>query len=344
MPETKEKEQKKYHAKRIEKKEMEEITSKIEQKLADFIRQGKYKEVLISMGNLGKYSLNNQIYILMQMPEATTVNGMKRWNVLGRHVIPGSKSLKIFSPILRPREVELKDGNGNPILDNEGKPIKERKQVVVGFEQGYVFDISQTDGPALEVFRFDQSKVVENKETILKGLRGVAERNGYRISYATKEELGEGCYGLCNHSTHEIKILEGMADLQEISTTVHECGHMLAHSGYRKDFDGLTPMEKREIKEVEAESIACIVCTYLGLDTENFNFSYITSWAEGDISKFKRNLDIISSHAKTLIKGIEKEMGMLKAKEKEEAKDPPLPPEMPMAAIVKTPSAGLEMA
>ncbi len=344
MPESKEKEQKKYHAKRLEKKEMEEITSQIEQRLHDFIKEGKYKQVLISMGNLGKYSLNNQIYILMQMPEATTVNGMKRWNVLGRHVIPGSKSLKIFSPILRPREVELKDMDGNPVLDNDGKPIKERKQAVVGFEQGYVFDISQTEGPALDVFRFDQSKVVESKETILKGLREVAERNGYSITYANKEELGEGCYGLCNHSTHEIKILEGMADLQEISTTVHECGHMLAHSGHRKDFDGLTFAEKREIKEVEAESIACVVCTYLGLDTENFNFSYITSWADGDISKFKKNLDVISTHAKTLIKSIDKEMSLAKAKEKASEKSPPLPPEIPLPAMQKPTSRGYEMA
>ncbi len=335
-----EKTKKKFSKKRFSQEEMDEITSQIDERLHDFIKQGKYKEVLISMGNLGKYSLNNQIYILMQMPDATTVNGMKRWNTLGRHVLPGSKSIKIFSPILRFKEKEKKDENGNVILDSDGKIVKERKQVVCGFEQGYVFDISQTDGDPIDVFRFDEEKIVANKELILNGLRNAAKEKGYTISYATIDELGEGTYGLCNHTSHEIKILKGMSDLQEISTTVHECGHMLAHSAYRKDFEGLTSTEKREIKEIEAESIACVVCTYLGLDTENFNFSYITGWAEGDINKFRKNLDIISLHAKTLIKSIEKERTVQMKKEAKEEKKVDVP-----ALILPTSTKGeMEMA
>jgi antirestriction protein ArdC len=343
MQENKEKENKKknFHPKKISKDEMGKITSQIEERLHDFIKEGKYKEVLISMGNLGRYSLNNQIYILMQMPEATTVNGMKRWNTLGRHVKPGEKSIKIFAPITRFRDVEVRDEEGNTVLDYDGTPLKERKQRIVGYEQNYVFDISQTDGPEIDVFRFDKNKIVENKATILEGLRKVVERKGFTISYATQEELGSGTYGLCNHNTHEIKILENMSDLQEISTTVHECGHALAHSSYREDFEGLTQNEKREIKEVEAESIACVVCTYLGLDTENFNFSYITGWADGDISKFKKNLDVISSHARTLIKGIEKEVEL---EEKKEPIEDKTPIEVPTQLLDRNISQGMEMA
>jgi hypothetical protein len=82
-------------------KEMDLITRQVDEKLHDFMKDGKYKEVLIAMGNLGKYSLNNQIYILLQKPDAVTVHGMKKWNVMGRHVIPGEKSIKIFSPIIK---------------------------------------------------------------------------------------------------------------------------------------------------------------------------------------------------------------------------------------------------
>lgn len=339
---------KKFAPKRLTKAEMDSITGQIDQRLSDFIRQGKYKDVLIAMGNLGKYSFNNQVYILMQMPEATTVHGMKKWNKLGRHIKPGSKSLKIFSPILKTVEEKEKDGEGNDVLDKDGNPKKTRRQIVSGYEQGYVFDISQTDGRELDVYRFDETKIVENKDRILDGLRKVAESNGFTISYATKEELGSGCYGLCNHSTNEIKILEGMSDLQEVSTTVHECGHALAHSAYRKDFEGLTPMEKREIKEVEAESIACVVCTYLGLDTQNFNFSYITGWAEGDIGKFRKNLDVISKHAKTIIKGIDREMVREAAEEREpgEARPEGLatpPTEVPLPMIPQTAGREIEM-
>jgi hypothetical protein len=81
-------------------------------------------------------------------------------------------------------------------------------------------------------------------------------------------------------------------------------------------------MEKKEIKEYEAESIACVVCTYLGLDTQNFNFSYIAGWTDGDIDKFRKNLGLISKYAKTIIKGIDKEMFVGPAPKKEEKASP----------------------
>ncbi len=277
-------------AKRISKEEMNNLAKEIDRKLQDFIREGKYKEVLISMGNLGKYSLNNQIYIIAQNPNARTLNGLHVWNSYGRTIKKGEKGIKIFKPIIGKNEKK------------EGEDKEER--ALRGFQIGYVFDVSQTEGKEIDVFRFDEKKVVENKNEILESLREIANDSGYEFSYSKLNELGENCYGLCNHSTKQIKILEGLSDLQEISTSIHELGHMLAHSRYREDFNGLTLKEKREIKEVEAESIACIVCSYLGLDTENFNFSYICGWSEGDISKFRKNLEVISKFASLIINGI----------------------------------------
>lgn len=277
--------------KKFSKEEMDILTKDIDTKLEEFIKSGKYKEILMTMSNLSHYSLNNQIYILMQKPDAKTVYGIKKWNKLGRHVIKNEKSLRIFKPI-----VVKEDDN------------TEEKYICKGFQAGYVFDISQTIGKEFNIFKFDENKIVKHKNIILNSLKKTMLDNGYTISYTTKDELGDNCYGLCNHRTKEIKILENLSDLQEVSTTVHECGHALAHSIAREDFKGLTVEEKREIKEVEAESIACIVCTYLSLDTQNFNFSYITSWSNGDISKFRNNLNIISKYANILIQNIENEL------------------------------------
>lgn len=314
-------EKEEFHPKRISRKEMEKITKKIEGQLSSFIKEGHYKDVLIKMGNLGHYSLNNQIYILMQKPDATTVHGLRAWNNLHRSIKLGEKAIRIFAPIIT-KEDEL---------DEEGKPIGKRKEVRHGYKLGYVFDVSQTNGKDLDVFKFDEKKAVENKESILRALWKVANENGFHVGYASKEELGEGCYGLCNHRDHEIHILKGMSDLQEISTTVHELGHALAHSAPRKDFEGLTQVEKREIKEVEAESIACTVCSYLGLDTTNFNFSYITGWADGDIDKFRKNLSVIQKHSMSIINGIEKEMARERIAKKESEIKAPLP------SIIKKP-------
>jgi len=300
--------EKEYKAKEVKpytKEEVDKILTDIDNKLFAFIKEGNYKDVLLSMGNLGKYSFTNQIYILLQNPEAKTVNGMRGWNYLGRSIKPGEKALKIFSPITESVEEQVLDSDGNPKYDEAGEAITKTKRVVKGFKPSFVFDISQTKGKELKVFKMDENTSVEDKEIIIKGLTDTVKEKGYTVGYASKEELGEGCYGLCNHSTKEIKILENMSDLQTVSTLVHECGHCLAHSDYRKDFEGLTLSEKREIKEVEAESIACVTCSHLGLDTTNFNFSYITGWSDGDISKFRKNMDVIGTYAGQLITGID---------------------------------------
>lgn len=61
---------------------MEEVNRKFE----EFIKSEKYKDILIMMGNLGKYSLTNQVYILLQNLNTSFVNGMRGWNYLGRSI------------------------------------------------------------------------------------------------------------------------------------------------------------------------------------------------------------------------------------------------------------------
>ena len=45
-----------------------------------WMKEGRYAELIGTMPDLGKYSLRNQMLILMQNPKATFVNGMNAWN------------------------------------------------------------------------------------------------------------------------------------------------------------------------------------------------------------------------------------------------------------------------
>lgn len=280
---------KKYKTSKITKEEMNELTNRIDEGLVKFIKEGKYKAVLMSIGNLSNYSLNNQLYILMQDKNAKTIYGIKKWNTLGRRIKEGEKALKIFAPIIKR-------------IDDSDEEVK-----VLGYKRESVFDISQTEGKELNVFKFDETIVVDNKNIIIDSLKDTIAKYGFSVNFVPIDELGEGVFGLCNHKDKVIKISDNLSNLQEISTLVHECGHALAHHEKRVDFKGLTKKEMRQIKEVEAESISCIVSSYLGLNTQNFNFSYITAWSNANIILFRRNLDLISKYAKVLIDGINSE-------------------------------------
>lgn len=319
-------EKKSIDAKPFRKEEVEKIMKEVDKKLEEFIKAGKYKDVLIMMGNLGKYSLTNQVYILLQNPSASFVNGMRGWNYLGRSIKKDEKAIKIFAPVKSVENVMLEDEDGNYIIDEDGTIKTKKMTIVKGYKPSFVFDVSQTKGKEIKAFKMDEETTVDEKELIKAGLLSVVAKEGYSVGYASKEELGQGCYGLCNHMEKKILLLDGMSDLQEISTLIHECGHALAHNPYKAKFEGVMTLPDRDIKEVEAESIACVVCSHLGLDTEDFNFSYITGWAEGDITKFRKNMDVISKYSLELINGIDEafiEDKKLKAKferEKEKIK------------------------
>lgn len=270
------------------------IIKEMDRKLEDFIKSDKYKDVLLNMGNLGRYSLINQIYIISQKSEASTVKGLREWNRLGRSVKKGEKAIRIIAPLKR--KIRKDD---------------EEEETISGYRLAYVFDISQTTGKDIEPFKIEDDGKVERKEEIMTSLQEVVSADGYRIEYASKEILGEDCYGLCNHKSKTILLLEGLNDVQEIATCIHECAHALAHNPYKEDFKGLVELSSRDIKEVEAESIACVVSSYLGLDTSMFNFAYISSWSNGDISKFRNNLEMIAKYSSKIIASLERRLSAM---------------------------------
>ena len=61
--------------------------------------------------------------------------------------------------------------------------------------------------------------------------------------------------------------------------------------------------------EVQAESIAFVVCQYLGLDTSEYSFGYISSWSSGkDVKELKASLETIRSTSNEMIDTVEQKL------------------------------------
>lgn len=73
--------------------EMKEITSKVEDGLVEFIKEGKYMQVLTACSNFDKYSFNNQLLILSQKIEASHLEGYRSWQKYNRYVKKGAKTI-----------------------------------------------------------------------------------------------------------------------------------------------------------------------------------------------------------------------------------------------------------
>ena len=75
--------------------------------------------------------------------------------------------------------------------------------------------------------------------------------------------------------------------LQRVKSLAHEIGHALLHGPAA---DG-TSLVTRSLGELEAESVAYVVCQSLGLDTSSYSFGYVANWQGGDASKARDNIE-----------------------------------------------------
>ena len=285
---------------------LKEVAEKINAGLQDYIKSGRYAELLMCMSNLGKYSLNNQLWLMLQMPSVSKVGTFKQWQAQGRTIKAGEKAIHLLAPITIVDKDDKKNSDDKtPTVANavSAKPKKERV-IVVGFRSIPVFDISQTDGPELPKPIEVPEKTVPDYDKKVAGLMALAQKNGYKVSF-DDQDMEDGCDGWCNHRTHEIHVRPYDNQYKMFSTLCHECGHMLAHSKERSDFKGIKVTDVRGIKELEAQSIAAVVCNSVGLPISDWDFGYIAGWA-GELApeRFRKNLEVILKCSKEELEAI----------------------------------------
>ena len=127
---------------------IKDITDSIEKGIKELFESDKYKEYLATMSRFHRYSVNNQMLIYMQKPSATLVAGFNKWHdQFGRNVKKGEKGIKIIAPTPFKKKVEetkLDPDTKLPMLDDNGNPIKEEKEIQIPmFHVVSVFDLSQ---------------------------------------------------------------------------------------------------------------------------------------------------------------------------------------------------------
>ena len=83
-----------------------------------------------------------------------------------------------------------------------------------------------------------------------------------------------------------------MEQTQTVKTFVHEIAHSILHVDSDKS---------REQKEVEAESVAYVVCQALGIDSSDYTFGYLAGWANGDTKLLKQSLNDIQKCSDKII-------------------------------------------
>lgn len=264
-------------------KYMEELTQMLQTGLEEYATSEKYSDLLRVMSLFHNYSANNCLLIALQCPHASYVAGYTSWrNNFHRQVKKGEKAIRIISPVKYKKK-------------NEEDEEEER----IGFKSASVFDISSTvqiDGmEPVQIGVADLQGHIENYKDFLHAFQSVSP---VPVDFRLFDGDARGYY---SDAEKIIVVQDGMTERQSVKTLVHEIAHAMLHTK-----EQLQECKKdRKQKELEAESVAYIVCEHFGFYSEDYSFPYIVGWGgTGFQDILKESMTVIQKTADQIITGV----------------------------------------
>jgi len=200
-----------------------------------------------------KYSMLNQYLAYSQLSnrqdiEIGPIASYKAWQQLGRQVKKGSRAISLIMPVIIDKK------------DNQGNKTGEKQQIFM--QRNNWFALSQTEGNDIAG---DEIKTPEWNAD-----KALLELNITEIPF---DMVDGNVQGFAQNDSIAINPIAALPH----KTRFHEIAHVvLKHTKEHTMSDNEhTP---RDIKEVEAESCAYILCQLLGLPGAESSRAYVQGW------------------------------------------------------------------
>ena len=222
-----------------------ELLDSLTKGVARLVSSEQWQRHLEIQARFHHYSANNVVLIAGQFPEATQVAGFRAWRKLGRQVKRGEKAIWILAPVI------IREGDDDRLR---------------GFRPVPVFDVSQTEGEPLPAIC--TPLVGDDDHGLFARLVRVAGSLGYTV---VRTPIEGSTHGDCSFVERRIRIEARNDRRQQVKTLAHEVTHALLHEG----------VTDRGRAELEAESVAYVVCRQWGIDSGTYSFGYVAAWAGG---------------------------------------------------------------
>jgi antirestriction protein ArdC len=248
------------------------------------LQEGKtdvLKSYLKAMSIFHSYSFSNTMMIICQRPDATRVAGFQAWKALGRNVRKGEHGIMVMAPAMSKKKKD--EGHGIALVDND------KTTSHMYFRPVYVFAQEQTEGDELPDLRSSQ---VEGDVTVhFERLVKHVESSGITLEYADDMRADGLSHG------GKITLKRGMPEAETFSVLCHELGHELLHRGDRRKETSVV------VRETEAEAVAFVVCSSLGLATNDAAVNYIQLY-NGDADLLMASLSLIQRAAGEILAAV----------------------------------------
>lgn len=225
-----------------------ELLEELKQSINDPVHMKKFVKFVSHTHN---YSLFNRWLIYAQFPDVTQVMGENAWKTTYNRILKKDiPPINILAPLLKSKDAvaAYKRGEKAP---KKAKGAPEEK-VLIGYRTVKVYDISQTEGPDVELVT-EMGINVDNPEDLLQELVFILSLDNYTIDL---QSMGfkEGSKVIDNtiHINKALDLESKIVEILNILSHIH-----LQHYAKRKDIPD-------HVKDSETKMVTTIISNVFG--------------------------------------------------------------------------------
>ena len=279
----------------------EALVERVEQLVTgdDFMR------FVVESARFHRYSAQNRLLIAAQLidrgmePDGLTAS-YKTWTRVPAQgggtcqVARGEKALWIYAPLtVTRREVDEHTGREKVVAAG-----------VRGFKAVPVFHQAQLDRPPLlpeppmpELLVGDDAPGL-----VWDAVAADLAADGYTVDLVDRAR-GAEWNGLTRFSTREVMVHHDLEPPQRLKTLLHEWAHVTMDHQHRAGGLG------RHVAEVEAESVAYLLCERIGIDSQQYTVPYVSGWG-GSVEVVKSTAERVLAASSNLIDRLESRLAI----------------------------------
>ena len=213
-------------------------------------------------------------------PQPSFVAGYWTWRAVGRQVEKGQRGYPVLAPVRQMVREAVDPAGGRRTLTRAEQPRPAEtvvsRQVLKGWTVEHVWDVSQTSGAAVPEPPGPRLLEGEAPEGLRQAVVGLVESKGFAVGAVPDAGALGGANGRTDWVARTVVVRSDMDDAAQVKTLIHEAAHVLLHA------EAPGWYLSRPTKEVEAESVAYVVCAAHGMPTGGYSFPYIAAWAGDD--------------------------------------------------------------
>lgn len=240
--------------------------------VAELRSSDDWASMLRLAGSLHRYSPHNRIFLAAQgaAGQCASYAAWAKIPAVGGgmcQVRPGVTALRVFAPI-RTSHHEPDDETGEEQVTSR----------IVGWKLVPVFHEGQLKAPPDWPARPKPlTGDFEGIERVWAAVESQIVDAGFTVHRAAMPVGLETANGFADHATRRVVVRPDLEPIQAIRTGIHELAHVLMHAPTDAAAQGLS----REVREIEAESVAYLVTHMLGVDASGYTIPYVAHWLSG---------------------------------------------------------------